>query len=564
MKFNALRYLILPWFVLFCSIIAALVLDGTVIRFLPFVYEYYLALIGAGAAICLYFNFRTLTKAGIWIAYSLPTYLRTNPWWWFARAAVAIAFAYIIYGMGKADWAPVVWQAAVIPVVSMICLFFAIRSLMGPVLVWCSRVAFSRISAFILSWPIFLLVPIVALFLGRTISTAYRESRPDFAFSQRTLIPSEESDQASSSEEATSAHAIQASSPIAIELKNAVESGESCNDKNKLVQRTLTAQGDADSVYWAIKAVGCTEMKSVVGLPKLADIMLKHPNSVVRAAAISQMMKFGAANVKQIGYLLVKRITDKEPLPVIEASSLVMLKLGEEERAWVSKRLTNLLDTPKTSALASKILVSELKKEDVVNNFVATNLSVESSEKDLAISMVCSLPEKARHFNEEQINVIVASIKTGDADDPAVKALECLGPVGLTALQKEIFAPQQTDKSLAARAFAEVEWKDSKSVLETASSCVHDKENGVREWCSQALGQSGAPAIPNILKLLKSDDETMKAVATRALSFVDDPAAKDKLMEERSKNSGWMANKKNLEWARAIDHALVNMEVSQH
>ncbi|KHD87540.1 MAG: hypothetical protein OM95_13945 [Bdellovibrio sp. ArHS] len=563
MKFNALRYLILPWFVLFCSIIAALILDGTVIHFLPFVYKYDLVLIGAGVALCLYFNFRTLTKAGIWLAYNLPVHLRTNPWWWFARAGIAIAFAYLIYGMGTADWAPVVWQAAVIPVVSMICLFTAIRSLLGPVLVWCSKVAFSRISAFVLSWPIFLLVPVVALFLGRTIATAYRESRPDFAFTQRAENTAY-TEQASREEVTPTSLSIAAVSNVAKDLKQAADADRSCHDKSKLIQRTLTPQGDADAVFWAIKAVSCAEIKSVVGLPKLAEIMLKHPNSTVRAAAISQMLQFGIPNVKQIGYLLVKRITEKEPLPVIEASSLVMLKLGDEERAWVGKRLTNLLDTPKTSALASKILVSELKKEDVVTKFVANNLTEDSPEKDLAISMVCSLPAKARQFSEEQINVIVASLKTGDPQDPAVKALVCLGPMGFRVLQKEIFTPQRTDKSLAARAFATVEWQDSQSVLETASSCIHDQDDRVRAWCSQALGQSGASAIPNILKLLQSDDQTLKAVATRALSFFDDPAAKDRLMEERTKNSGWMANKKNLEWARAIDQALVNMEVSQH
>ncbi|WII71471.1 HEAT repeat domain-containing protein [Bdellovibrio sp. 22V] len=558
MKFNALRYLMLPWFLFFCLIITAMVLDGTVIHFLPFVHDYYLWMIGTGAFVCLYMNFRTLTKAGIWIAHSLPATLRTNPWWWFLQAGIAIGIAYTVYGVGKLDWAPVIWQAAVIPFFALLCLFFAIRGVMGPILVWCSRVAFSRVSAFVLSWPIFLIVPITAIFVGRTVATAYRESRPDFVFSQDAASENNEAT-ATAKSERPNEESIPAVHPTALELQAAVQTGTSCNDKNKLIQRTLTAQGDADTVFWAIKAVGCAEIKSIVGLPKLADIMLKHPHAVVRAEAIQQMMKFGVSNVKQIGYLLVKRISAAEPLPVIEASSLVMLKLGEDEKAWVSKRLTTLLDTPKTSALASELLVSELQREDLVTKFVSENLSANDEHRDLAVRMICSLPKKARELSEEQITNVLQAIKTGEAEDPAVKALSCLGSTGLIALQKEILTPQVTSKEVAARAFAETTWSDEKVALQTAAACVHDKTPSVRDWCSQALGKAGAPAIPDILKLLKSDDQEMKDAATRALSYLQDPEAKDALMKERAMNSGWMANKKNLELARAIDQALVNM-----
>src|SRR5690606_7119388 len=144
--------------------------------------------------------------------------------------------------------------------------------------------------------------------------------------------------------------------------------------------------------------------------------------------AITQMTHYGVDKVKPLGYLLVKRISENEPLPVIEAASLVMMKLGDDERAWVSKRLTNLLENPKTSALASKILVSKFKREDLVTEFVTTNLTLESARKDHAISMICSLSKNSRKLAEPHIDIILSSIKTGDTADPAVKALECLGP----------------------------------------------------------------------------------------------------------------------------------------
>ncbi len=560
MKFNTLRYLILPWFVFFCVIIAMMIVNSTVYKFPAEVEQYYLALIGGGVFLCLMYNFRTLTKAGIWLAHPLPNSLRNNPWSWFIRAVLAIAFAYGVYEVGNLSWTPIIWQGAVIPVVFMICLFIAIRSVMGPLLVFCSRIAFSRFFAFILSWPVFILVPITAIFLGRTIVNAYQVSRPDFAF--KAEAPAEITPDATTTKEGANdeaAETIEATSQSALELQEAVASGKSCEDKGKLISKSLSPTEAADTTFWAIKALKCDDMKSVIALHKLSEVMLKHPNPVVRASAITQMTHYGIDKVKPLGYLLVKRISENEPLPVIEAASLVMMKLGDDERAWVSKRLTNLLENPKTSALASKILVSKFKREDLVTEFVTTNLTLESARKDHAISMICSLSKNSRKLAEPHIDVILSSIKTGDTKDPAVKALECLGPIGLASLRKEIETPQKVEKTVAARAFAEAAWSDEKVVLDTASKCVRDTSPNVREWCSQALGKAGAPAIPSIMNLLQSNDADLKRAATHALSFFDDTTARQELLRERAKNSGWMANKRNLEVARAIDQALINM-----
>ncbi|MNY27058.1 hypothetical protein D3C86_1609450 [compost metagenome] len=128
-------------------------------------------------------------------------------------------------------------------------------------------------------------------------------------------------------------------------------------------------------------------------------------------------------------------------------------------------------------------------------------------------------------------------------------------------MRKELQTPQKLEKEIAARAFAEGNWeKDDKVVLETASACVHDASEGVRHWCSQALGKVGAPAVPGILELLMSDDPKLKSSATQALTLFSDPEGKKELMKVRASKSGWMASQKDLEVARAIDKALINMQ----
>jgi HEAT repeat protein len=555
-KFNTLRYLVLPWFLLFCTIIVAMIVEGTYFKLDEAYHQYYLGVLGLGVFFCLSSNLRTLTKAGIWLAHSLPSNLRSRPWWWLFRAAFAVGFAYAFFELGKLSWMPLIWQGAVIPAVFTICLFVTIWSLMGPILAFCSRVPFSRFSAFVSSWPVFLLVPITAVFVGRTIVTAYKESRPDFAMSQ-TTVPKDNTEEVVVT---TTDVEVTAKSATALELREAVVAGTPCNDKSKVILGSLTPNGDADTVYWAVRALKCTEMKSVVGLPKLADIMMKHSDPKVRAAAISAMLKFGITDVKRIGYLLVKRLGQNEPLEVIEAAAGVLIKLGEEEKAWVTKKLTALMDIPRTSALASKILAQKLKREDLVSEFVAKNLTEGSADRKRAISMVCSLSEQGRAIAIPHIDGIVASIKTGDASDPALKALECLGQPAFESLRKELQTPQKLDKEIAARAFAEGNWKkDDKVVLETASACVHDASEGVRHWCSQALGKVGAPAVPGILELLMSDDPKSKNSATQALTLFTDPEGKKALMKVRASKSGWMASQKDLEVARAIDKALINM-----
>ncbi len=559
MKINVLRALLVPWFLLFIVIIAAIVSDGMSFHFQHKYATYVWYGLWVGVAACLYANFATLSKAGIWIAHSLPSALKRSPWGWLLRAVLAAGVAFGFYMAGQAPWAPVVWHGAVVPGISTICLFIIVRSIMGPILVWCSRVAFSRFSAFLLSIPVFALVPITAIFLGNMVFNAYVASRPEFVMvpQVKAVGESEVAKEPPVEEEALKTE-VAAKSELAIQFQEAVKSGKPCQEQSKEVQTNLVPTGPEDTVYWAIAAMKCIEIKSVVGLPKLAKIMTDHPSAPVRAAAVRAMMKFPRDDVKRIGYLLVKRISEKEPVEVIEAAAIVLPKLGEDEAKWTMKRLTGLLDNDKTSAVASRVLVKKLKREDLVAEYVSANLGHSSPSSRRAISMICSLPKESRKMAEPHIESVVAAIKTGDQNDPAIDALECLGHPGFLAIRQEVTEPKRLIKPVATRALAEMDVKSEEpdAALETATQCARDKDSEVRKWCSQTLGKIGAPALPQILDLLRSSDKDLKEAGTNALNFFKDPIAKQELVKVRAENSGWMANQKKLQIAQAVDKAL--------
>jgi HEAT repeat protein len=423
-------------------------------------------------------------------------------------------------------------------------------------------VAFSRFSAFLLSIPVFALVPITAIFLGNMVFNAYVASRPEFVMvPQKASAEEDVAKEAPVAEEEAPKTEVVAKSELALQFQEAAKSGKPCQDESKAVQANLIPNGPEDTVYWAIAAMKCIEIKSVVGLPKLAKIMTDHPSAQVRAASIRAMMKFPRDDVKRIGYLIVKRISEKEPLEVIEAAAVVLPKLGEDEAKWTMKRLTGLLDNDKTSGVASRVLVKNLKREDLVAEYVSTNLGGNPTSNRRAISMICSLPKESRKMAEPHIESVVAAIKTGDQNDPAIDALECLGHPGFLAIRQEVIEPKRLDKPIAARALAEMDVKSEEpdATLETAIKCARDKDSEVRKWCSQTLGKIGAPALPQILDLLKSSDKDLKEAGTNALNFFKDPIAKQELVKVRAENSGWMANQKKLQIAQAVDKALAKI-----
>lgn len=559
MKFNVIRALILPWFLFFVFVIAAMVLAGIEFHIDAEVHPMYFTILGAGTLICFISNLRTLSKAGIWIAHSLPSSLRYSSWPWIFRAVNFAVIAVVFYYFGQLSWIPLVWQGFVIPFIFSVSLFIGIWSLMGPLLVWSSRMVFGRTVAFLFSLPIFALVPLTAMFLGKTIVTSYVASRPELVLMASAQNTSAESLESSPTEEKKPND--EALEERALEFKAIAEAGKYCGEHTKEITQALDPKISANVVYWAVKSIKCSDMKSVVGLPRLADLMLKHQSPKVRAAAILAMPRFGQENVSRISYLLVKRVSEKESPEVIEAAASVLVRLGEDERKWATGRLKGLLDNPEKGPLAAEILVEDMKRDDLVGEFVLENLTAAGEARSRAVGLICQLPKTQRTLTEPHIPEIVAAIKSGDENDPAIKALSCLGASGFQAIRHEVTQPQVLDRPVAARAFAEMDVKSATpEALKTAEDCVRDKNDEVRKWCSQSLGKIGAPALPKILDLLESKDSALKDAGRNALSHLDDPAAKDELEKIRAENSGWMANRKKLQIAEAVSTALIRME----
>ncbi|MEZ0393215.1 MAG: HEAT repeat domain-containing protein [Pseudobdellovibrionaceae bacterium] len=560
MKINVIRNLILPWILFFAGAVIAIVVVGSRFHFQAKDHPLFYAVMGIGVLICLIANMRTLGKAGIWIAHSLPSSLRYNSKPWLFRAVQVALLAGAFYLVGQMPWMPLFWHAFIIPLIFSLTLFVGIWSLMGPILTWASKISFSRMTAFLVSLPVFALVPLTATFLGTTIVRAYIDSRPELLLVRApSLVDKKEKSESETADKA--AEAPLELSPEAQKFKELAESGKPCYESTKEIQAALQPKGPEDVVYWAAKAVKCSEMKAVVALPRLVDIMIGHSKSRVRAAAIRAMPRFGYENVHRISYLLVKRINEKESPEVIEATAYVLARLGEDEKKWATSRLKSLLDDPEQSSQAAQVLMSELKREDLVVEYVSTNLPSTNEARDRAVGMICLLPKAQRAIAEPHIQNVVASIKTGGDQDPAMAALGCLGRPGLQAIRQEVIQPQVLEKPVAARALAEIDVKSSpEEALETADRCVRDSNEVVRKWCSQSLGKIGAPALPKILDLLKSKETELKDAGKNALNFFDDPNAKSELEKVRADNSGWMANKKKLQIAEAVSTALMKIQ----
>jgi HEAT repeat protein len=417
-----------------------------------------------------------------------------------------------------------------------------------------------------MSLPVFALVPLTAIFLGKTIVTAYLASRPELAVAQMEVPPHSQKPADVKADAGAKASAGEA--PLdkkAQSFRDLAESGQPCYNESKEIIAALVPNGPEETTYWAIKAMKCSDVSAVVGLPRLAKIMTDHPSPKVRAAAIRGMPRYGYEKVHQISYLIVKRIAEKESPEVVEAAASVLSKLGEDERKWARNRLKALLDSPRASAAAAKVLVEDLKQEDLVTEYVSEHLKGSEQDRNRAISMICVLPKASRSVAEPHIDQVVASIKTGAKDDPAMVALDCMGRPGFQAIRQEVVQPQRLDRPVAARALAEMNVKSTpEEALETAQRCVRDENEQVRKWCSQSLGKIGAPALPKILDLLKSNESEMKEAGKNALNFFDDPNAQRELEKVRAENSGWMANKRKLQVAEAVNTALIKIMAEGH
>ena len=620
-----IRNLVSPWILFFILSTSGLVLLG--VRFshvhsTPIQIKF---AIGVGIFLCFFSNVGSLGKVGIWMSESLPESLRYGSWRWILRTIRSLIVAFVFWAIGLFPLMPLVWQAAVIPVIFSITLFVAVFNLIGPILKVSANMAWNGAFAILLSLPVFLIMPLTSLYLSRTIVSSYYMSRPDLAGNYQlvktqsavlswanrendTLIAIDPTPKKKVGDLALNAAAgrtpgtlaggrqLQSSSttpgnsagpssqtanssggaappanvpPAKLDKKSQVFADlatkplGSCPDHDHDILASLDPKQSEEPVYWAVQAVHCSTIKTTIALTRLAVLMVEHPSPKVRAAAVYAMKKFDREDIKRISYLLFKRINPRESPEVLRATTSVLAWLGDDERKSATKRLTSLLDADgPLSESAARILIEVLGRNDLVANYVSEHLSGPPPSRLKAVNMVCLLPEDKRSIVEGHIRNLIETVHSAEGDDPGIHALGCLGHAGFLAIQSELKSPQFLDRSLAARALSELDLKQSPEALETAETCSRDTNPQVRRWCSRSLGEIGALALPQIIDLLKSNDSDLKASGENALESFNDLSAKDELIKIRSDNSGWLASHKKLQIAQAVEVAIAKIQAA--
>ncbi len=348
-------------------------------------------------------------------------------------------------------------------------------------------------------------------------------------------------------------------------LREIYEYTSNCSDYDKDIQKQLSAKGQKDVVYWAIKALQCSNVKSFVALPRLVDIMAQHSDVEVRALAITTLRRYGEENLRNLAYLLVKRLSEKEPLEVLKATAQIMAALGGDNSKFAVTRLKSLLNSETASLNAAKILVDNFKMHETVTTFIQEQLSSEqapSAATASAVAMICALPKNRRGFAKDYMKPILASVKTMTKDDKGISALRCLGKDGFMAVKEEFEKPEILDRARAIEALTVLESTQYPEMLTLASNCAQDDNEEIRKACSQILGSLGAPALPKILELLESKDPQHRKSGEFALNFFEDKSAESTLRKVVIANSGWMATNKKLKMAHALGNALSKIEKS--
>ncbi len=348
-------------------------------------------------------------------------------------------------------------------------------------------------------------------------------------------------------------------------LREIYEFSDSCSEYSKDIHNALDPHAPKAVAYWATQALKCSDVKAVVAMPKLVQLMYEHPDAEVRGAAIRAMKKYGDENIKRVTYLLIKRVSAQEPPEVVTAAAALMAGLADDSTRVATNRLKGLLDVTRLSAASAQSLIQDFKRDDLVTEFVEANLVAPDAEaRGRAVGMICALPKSKREFAEDHVSEVLASISSVTPDDPGVKALHCLGKVGVSAVSAELSKPQKLKRPMAARLLAQMNVKEGAEAIRVSAQCSADVDEEVRKWCSQTLGQLGAPALPDILKLLNSTSQSLKESGRNALGFFADENAKVALKKVLEDNSGWMANNKKLQIAKAVGTALARIEGEQN
>jgi hypothetical protein len=594
MKMNIRAWLLAPWIILFLLVTTIIVVSGSVLHLDLRTSRYASYFLWLGVIFCFYSNYKTITKAGIWISHSIPKYLRPSSLKWVIHIGSTFGIAYLFFKIGQISWIPLYWQGFVLPLVFTVCLIFILRTLLSPVLIWCANLSFIRLAALVGSAPILLVLPLSGILLGDMILKSYEASLPkplvleyksklNIAKSAKVANSANDTDQIKNARELAKEigiknpkstdinakttsleNSLEPKSERSQKLKALALSNTPCINEAALVSGALHERNTDDVAYWATKAVACANLRPVGALTKLVDIMLKHSNPHVKAAAIQAMGNFKNENVEKVGYLLVKQINEKHSPEAIEAASSVYSRLGATEYNITMRKLRAMFAHPTLHAPVADIMVRVMKREDLILEYITTSLNEAPSEKSpiklAALEMVCVLPKNSAKELELQVGQIVGLIESGDNQDPAKKALDCLGATGLNAIRNEIKTPKILNRVAATKVLSHMEIKNSKEVLDTLNDCIYDRDPEIRKHCSSSLGKVGVAALPKILELMNASHEDDKKSGEEALGSLQDPLVKNDLLNIRAKNSGWLATQKKLRLVRSIDSTLLRLE----
>ena len=579
--------IITPWILFFVTAIFAVMMLVSAAPKMPVPMEHVIkGLLIAGTLLCLLANSTSIRKAGIWLSDALPEQLRYGSGRWIFLALKSAAIAGVIFAIGALPWTPLIWQGVILPVGVSVCLFFFIWFLYGSILRWSINFPWSRAVAMVVSLPLMLLVPITANHMQKKILFAYRASQADPAIAFEGAVEKQATaaapvvaptakdtktdakaaavDPKLTAEKTISLLSSSKSADRALAFRSLTFLKSLCAERGKDVTKALDPRGDAQVVLWAVKAAKCADLKPPIALPRFVAIMNEHKDPETRAAAIRALRYYGNEQASLLAYLLVKRLSENEPAEVITATAEVLAAMGPDQQRWSGNRLKVLLDSDKTSQVAAHALMNFYKRPDLVGEYVKTHLPEEGTSRQRAISMICELPPETRTMAEPHIAKIVATVKTGDDNDPSLTALRCMGPAGVKAIREELRTPRQLERRIAAHAFAEIDVVDSApETLEIASDCVRDSDQEVRKWCSQSLGNLGAAALPKIMELLNSSDSELKSSGQNALAHLDDPAAAGDLEKVLRANTGWMATPHKLQLAKLVGSTLNRLKKTE-
>ena len=502
---------------------------------------------------------KLLNSAGIWMAHSLPSQIKYNKWPWIRTALTALTIALIAILASHLEWMPLIWSGIILPIIYSICLYFFLWGTIAPILSKTSSLQFSRTIAFFLLAPVLALIPLTGLVVSHSLVSSYFQSYPgkfNYSVDALTDLPEEKPVTAEPPKDPAYTQPDYKIADAVKGIRQAVLANQSCEDQKKEVQKLLENSTPEDQLYWAIKGVKCSDISSVVAIPKLVNIMNENPHPIIRSSAIIAIGKLNPVTVKNIAYLIIKKLSSTENMDVIQSAAMVLKKLGGNDESFAASRLVKII-TPENAEKIGHLLMTYFDGSSKVANYVQENIfSTNQKTKHGAIDLICSLKAEDRPTGESAYKAIITDLSSKNRITKTTTAITCLGEPAYKLILSEIENPQIITRNTALEVFHMLPGQFQTTSFDTLKTCVEDMNALTRKLCARGIGQVGSKALPTILDLIKSDDPEKRETGQIALSFVKDESIMEQLKNLRDENSGWFANAQNLRTAESIQIAI--------